>query len=76
MPSIPSNVKKWFLATSMIHDGRIQGIPLGVGKAGGEDIFNVSKMGIPKQNYLYINWQANTVERAHIKNYFLSHNPS
>jgi len=76
VPNIPSNVKKWFLANSMVHDDRIQGIPLGVGKDGGEDIFNVSKMGIPKQNYLYINWQDNTVERAHIKNYFLSHNPS
>ena len=64
---IPSNVKKWFLVNSMIHDKRIQGIPLGVGKAASEEISRVKKYSATeKQNWLYINWQNYTVERYNL----------
>jgi len=77
-PEIPKNIKKWFVVNAMIEDDVVQGIPLGVGKDSGPEFFKRLKQIdlSSKEGYLYVNWQNYTLERAELKNYFLSHSPS
>ena len=73
IPTIPDNVVKWFLVNPLLTDGRVQGIPLGVGKDASDELFSAPRYPYEdKKNLLYINWQNYTVERQQIKSYFLS----
>ena len=77
-PEIPKNIKKWFVVNAMIEHDVIQGIPLGIGKDSGPEFFKRFKEIdlSSKENYLYVNWQNYTLERAELKHFYLSHNPS
>ena len=77
-PEIPKNIKKWFVANALIDEEVIQGIPLGIGKDSGPEFFKRFKEIEPssKESYLYVNWQNYTLDRAELKHFLLSNNPS
>ena len=68
---IPDNIIKWFVVNPQVIQNKIQGIPIGVGTASTNDIFNTDLVSFEdRKNWLYINWQNYTNERMHLKNYF------
>ena len=69
---IPKNIVKWFVANPMTRDSRITSIPFGVGKDAPEDICSTASnpllMNRPDRvNWVYANWQGNTLERINLK---------
>ena len=55
IPTIPDNVVKWFLVNPLLTDGRVQGIPLGVGKDASDELFSAPRYPYEdKKNLLYI----------------------
>ena len=79
IPNIPSNVVSWLLCNSMIEDNRIINIPLGVGKDASGDICSTTSDPVlinrsDRVNWVYLNWQDNTLERANLKNAYTNLN--
>ena len=77
---IPDNVVKWFTVNPMIRDDRIVGIPFGVGKDAPEDICSTASNPLcmnrsDRVNWVYANWQDNTVERNKFKKGLLAYQP-
>ena len=77
IPNIPNNVVKWYLANPMTRDEKIVAIPLGVGKDASDDICSTISDPLltnrsDRVNWLYLNWQDNTLERASLKNSYIN----
>ena len=77
---IPDNVVKWFTVNPMIRDDRIVSIPFGVGKDAPEDICSTASNPLcmnrsDRVNWVYANWQDNTVERNKFKKGLLAYQP-
>ena len=65
-PSIPNNIKKWYLVNSMIDEA--QGIPFGI--MPGTEEKTVSSYNENKTEVLYVNFQLNNSERMTLLSYF------
>ncbi len=76
---IPDNVVSWFTSNSMVRDDRIVSIPLGIHKDRPEDICSTISNQMKSNrssrvNWVYANWQHNTIERYKLKESLLSLN--
>ena len=77
---IPNNIVKWFVVNPMIRDDRIVSIPLGVGKDAPEPICSTASNPLlmnpsDRVNWVYANWQNNTIERTSLKDGLSTYNP-
>ena len=77
---IPNNIVKWFTVNPMINDDRIISIPFGVGKDAPESICSTASNPLlmnrsDRVNWVYANWQNNTVERTTLKDALSVYNP-
>jgi len=78
-PEIPNNVVKWFTANAQVNDDRIVNIPLGVHKREDEPCYSLTNPLLVNRsdrvNWMYLNWQDNTVDRFKMKNAYMQLNP-
>lgn len=70
-PEIPPNIVKWFCANANIHEPQVEFLPYGVnGEGRGKDIVSsYKKAWWDKEKEVYANFQINSIERLHLKDY-------
>jgi len=70
-PEIPPNIVKWFCANANIQEPQVEFLPYGVNNDGhGKDIISsYKKAWWDKEKEVYANFQINSIERLHLKDY-------
>lgn len=70
-PEIPTNIIKWFCCNANINEPQVEFLPYGVNNEGhGKDIVSsYKKAWWDKEREVYANFQINSIERLHLKDY-------